>query len=157
MLIKPKVITFHYVLTNVDGDVLDRTEENEPFACLTGVGQIIEGLEEALLLLKAGDKKEIAVAADRAYGERDDDLVMKVAKTQMPDDIDIEEGQYLQGEDGQVVTVVGVDDDHVYLDANHPLAGENLNFSVTVVEIRDAADDEVAHGHAHGTHGHHHH
>lgn len=157
MSVKPKVITFHYVLTNADGDVMDRTDENQPFACLTGAGQIIEGLEEALLTLKAGDKKEIAVPAERAYGERDDNLVMKVAKAQLPADLEIEEGQYLQGEDGQVVTVVGIDDDHVFLDANHPLAGENLNFNVTIVDVRDAADDEIAHGHAHGPHGHHHH
>ena len=153
---KPKVITFHYILTNVDGDVLDRTDD-APFACLTGVGQIIEGLETALLEMKAGDKKTVNVPAERAYGERDDALVMKVAKAQLPEDLEIEEGQYLQGPDGQVVTVVGIDDTHVFLDANHPLAGENLNFDVTIVETRDANEEEVAHGHAHGPHGHHHH
>ena len=156
MSTKPKVITFHYVLTDTDGKVIDRTDD-EPFSCLTGVGQIIEGLETALLTMKAGDKKNVAVAAENAYGERDDSLVMKVARAQLPADLEIEEGQYLQGEDGQVVSVVGMDDEHVYLDANHPLAGENLNFDVTIVETRDAAEDEIAHGHAHGPHGHHHH
>ena len=94
-----------------------------------------------------------------AYGERDDNMIQTVTRDQMPEGAEIEVGMQLQAESESgvhVVTVVGVEENEIRLDANHPLAGVALNFEVKVVEVRDATADELKHGHVHGAGGHQH-
>lgn len=152
------VVTFHYTLHNSQGELLDSSSGGQPIVYLEGGGQIIDGLEEALRGSAVGDKRKVDVAAARAYGLRDDSLVRKVKRTQLPVD-EVKIGDMFQtGQDrhSPVVTITAIDGDDVTLDANHPLAGVDLVFDTEIVSIRPATDEEVAHGHVHGPGGHHH-
>jgi len=152
------VVTFHYALHNMDGQLLDSSTGGEPIAYLEGGGQIIDGLEEALRGATAGEKRKVEVAAARAYGVRDASLVRKVKRSQLPVD-EIKIGDMFQtGQDhhAPVVTVTAIDGDDVTLDANHPLAGVDLVFDTEIVSVRAASKEEIAHGHVHGAGGHHH-
>jgi FKBP-type peptidyl-prolyl cis-trans isomerase SlyD len=154
-----RVFAFHYVLRNTAGEILDQSDEGQPISFLEGAGQIIPGLESQLLPLKTGDKREVSVGAAQAYGERDEKLVVKVPRDQIPSK-DVKIGDMFRGgpdEDAPVFTVTEVTTSHVTVDANHPLAGEDLTFSIVMAEIRQATAEEIAHGHAHGPGGHHHH
>jgi len=154
-----RVVSFHYILRNAGGEVLDQSQKDQPLSFLEGAGQIIPGLESQLLMLKKGEKKDINVAAADAYGERDEKMVVKVTKDQLPSK-EIKIGDMFRGgpdEDAPVFTVTEITGNHVIVDANHPLAGEDLSFAVEIAEIRAATQEEVAHGHAHGPGGHHHH
>lgn len=151
-----KVIAFHYKLTDVSGATLDQSEANEPLAFMTGVGQIIPGLESVLITLGKGDKRRVEVEAKDAYGERDLGRILNVKRNQLPEG-DVKVGDMFHGPNGEVVTVTAISIDSVTLDANHPLAGQKLIFDVEIDTVRDATKEEVAHGHAHGADGHHQH
>ncbi len=153
------VVQIHYTLKNAAGDVIDTSEGQEPLAYLHGGGSIVEGLESALAGKAVGDKLDVTVEPERGYGDRREDLVQSVDRSNFVGVETIEVGmQFLAqtpwGE--QPVTVMAVADDSVQLDGNHPLAGETLNFSVEVVDVRQASEEELQHGHAHGEGGHHH-
>ncbi|WP_020682781.1 FKBP-type peptidyl-prolyl cis-trans isomerase [Marinobacterium rhizophilum] len=153
------VVQIHYTLKNAAGDVIDTSAGQEPLAYLHGGGNIVEGLESALAGKTVGDKLDVTVEPERGYGERREDLVQDVERSNFVGVEEIEVGmQFLAqtpwGE--QPVTVIAVADDSVQLDGNHPLAGETLNFSVEVVDVREASEEELQHGHAHGEGGHHH-
>lgn len=153
-----QVISFHYKLTDPNGVLLDASAENEPLAFLAGSGQIIPGLEKVLLTLKAGEQKCVEVAAGEAYGPRDERLVITVPRQKFPVP-NVQIGDQFQSGDGGhqfPLTAVEVSEESVVLDGNHPLAGVDLSFDVTVVQVREATEEELAHGHAHGAHGHHH-
>ena len=153
------VVTFHYTLRNKEGHLLDSSTGGEPIAFLEGGGQIIDGLEEALLGKPAGEKMQVEVVAARAYGERDASLVRKVKRGQLPVD-ELKLGDMFQtGNDrhAPVVTVTAIEGDDVTLDANHPLAGVDLVFDTEIIGVREATQEEIAHGHVHGAGGHHHH
>ena len=161
MQIGPRtVVTVNYTLTDDDGEVLDSSEGQDPLAYLHGVGQIVPGLEQALAGKAAGDALQVTVDAAEGYGEHDPELVQAVPRAQFKDLDDLEVGMELQatGPDGDhLVTVVGIEDDEVMLDGNHPLAGMTLHFDVAVVDVRDATPEELQHGHPHGPGDHHHH
>lgn len=150
-----QVITFHYKLTNTSGDVLDQSLGGEPLVFMSGVGHLIQGLENELVLMSAGDKKVVNVEAAQAYGEREEQLVQQVERSQLPEELEVGM-QFAVGEEESplVVTVVDFNDETVTLDGNHPLAGEALVFDVELVSKRDATEDEIAHGHVHGAGGH---
>lgn len=153
-----RVFSFHYVLKNTAGEIIDQSDEGAPISFLEGAGQIIPGLESQITSLKKGDKKTVNVAAADAYGERDDSLVAKVDRKQLPTD-SVKVGDVFRGGDDEnapILTVTEVTATHVIVDANHPLAGEDLVFAVEMAEIRSATADEIQHGHAHGPGGHHH-
>lgn len=155
-----RVVTIHYTLTDDGGAVLDSSRGGEPLSYLEGAGNIIPGLESQLLSAKVGDKKIVKVPAKDAYGEKREDLTVKVARTQFPADIDLKVGDRFRGGAGDhspIFQVMEVADGQVTLDGNHPLAGKDLNFDVEVSAVRDASAEEVSHGHAHGPDGHHHH
>lgn len=156
----PKVVTFHYTLKDAKGVQLESSFGDEPMSYLEGVGQVIPGLEDQMHGLKKGDKKTINVKAADAYGEVEKDMIVQVPRAQLPKK-DIVIGDQFHADSGQghvqVVTVTGLNDTHVTVDGNHPLAGQDLNFDVEVVDVRDATKDEIEHGHAHGPGGHHHH
>lgn len=153
------VASIKYVLTDSDNNIIDKSEDGK-FSFLVGAGNIIPGLENALMEKSVGDKFDVSIAPAEAYGEHNKDLIHKVPKTQFPADVNIEAGMQFQGQtpDGQmtIVTVSEVADDHVFVDNNHPLAGVQLNFAVEVTNIREATETEVEHGHVHDEHSHHH-
>ena len=151
-----KVIAFHYVLTDKAGLTIDKSDEGEPLAFMTGVGQIIPGLESVLITMNLGEKRRIDVPAAQAYGERDLGRIVNVKRDQLPEG-DIKVGDMFRGADEEVVTVTAVNLDGVVLDANHPLAGQDLIFVVEIASVREATNEELAHGHAHGADGHAHH
>lgn len=149
---KDRVVTIDYELKDAGGEVLDSSGGAEPLVYLHGNENIIPGLERQLAGKKAGDSVSCVVPAGEAYGERDDALVFEVPKSQFGDGAEIEIGMQFQahGEDGaRIVTVLGIDGDKVKLDANHPLAGEELHFSVKIVDVREATAEELEHGHIH--------
>lgn len=145
------VIGFHYTLKNKAGEVLDRSNPESPLAFLEGSGAIIEGLEESLSDMSEGDSSEVIVRPEKGYGFRDESQINVVSKSALPAD-DVKVGDFFQAGGDQhapVVQVIEVDGDNVKLDANHPLAGQDLFFDVEVVEKRPATEEEVSHGHVH--------
>ena len=153
-----KVVSFHYTLTNAQGDVLDQSQEH-PMPYLHGAGNIIPGLEKELAGKKVGDKLTVNVPAAEAYGEYHEQLVNDVPREAFQGVDQIEPGMQFQAntpEGVQVITVKAVNGETVTVDANHPLAGQDLNLDVEIVEVREATEEESAHGHVHGVGGHHH-
>lgn len=156
---KDTVVSIDYTLTDKDGSILDKSKAQEPLAYLHGSGNIIPGLEEALDGKSAGDSIQVTVLPEKAYGLRDESLTQKVPRKLFNATQDIKPGMrfHAEGEHGHnTVTVTAVDTEHVTVDANHPLAGQTLNFDVNVIEVRAATGEEMEHGHVHGAHGHHH-
>ena len=146
------VVTFHYTLRDTRGQVLDASLGGDPISFLQGAGQIVEGLEQGLQGLAAGTKATIGVPAAKAYGERDETQVQRVLRALLPIEGEVKPGdQFRAGTDAfaPIVTVVGVEGDDLLLDANHPLAGVDLEFEVEVLAVREATKEECEHGHAH--------
>lgn len=132
-------VKVHYTGKLKDGNVFDSSEGGEPLEFTIGEGQVISGFEEAVLGMSPGKSKTVEIPADKAYGERVDDLVVQIDRKEMPPDLDCEAGQKLRvgGSDGPaaVVTVLEVTEAAVTVDGNHPLAGEDLTFDIQLVEI----------------------
>jgi FKBP-type peptidyl-prolyl cis-trans isomerase SlyD len=157
---KDKVVSLHYTLTGSDGEVIDRSEESEPFDYLHGAENIVPGLERALEGRGPGDELRVAVAAEDGYGERDEEMLLVVQRERVEAAGPPEIGMRFQADTpagARVFTITGIEGDEVTIDGNHPLAGETLNFDVKVVGVRDATAEELEHGHPHGPDGHHHH
>ncbi|NLO79197.1 MAG: peptidylprolyl isomerase [Xanthomonadaceae bacterium] len=150
---KDKVVSIDYTLTDDDGSVLDTSNGRAPLAYLHGAGNIIPGLEKALEGKQVGDQLTVRIPPAEAYGERDEALT-QVVPMELFQGVDrVEPGMRFQAQTSagiQVVTVSKVEGDEVTIDGNHPLAGKPLNFEVSVVDIRDATPEELAHGHVHG-------
>lgn len=150
-----QVIQFNYTLRNKAGEVIDQSREGQPLEFISGMGAIIEGLESSLLEMESGESKEVLVRPEKGYGFRDESQIDVVSLSQLPVD-EVNVGDYFQaGTDRQspVVQVVKVEGDQVTLDANHPLAGQDLFFTVDVVSKREAAKEEIEHGHVHSSGG----
>lgn len=147
------VALIHYTLKNDSGEVLDSSAGQEPLPFLCGANNIVAGLEKALLGKTVGDKLDVEVKPEDGYGEVRAELVQKVARDNFQGIDDIQVGMQFMAEapwGQQPVTVVEIAEDGITLDGNHPLAGQTLVFSVEVTEVRQATDDELAHGHVHG-------
>ncbi len=147
------VVSMHYKLTDTDGNVLDSSEGTEPLAYLHGAGNIIPGLEKALVGKVQGDSLQVEVAPEEAYGELAPELIQVVDKAAFQGAESVDAGMMFetQAPDGSVqrITVKQVEGDEVTIDANHPLAGMHLTFSVDIVDVRAASEEEIAHGHTH--------
>lgn len=153
------VVVIDYTLTNDQGEVIDSSEGGTPLAYLQGAGQIIPGLEQALEGKAAGDAVSTSIEPEDGYGERDESLVVVLPRDRFRGVDDIEIGMQFQATTTQgprLMTVQKVEGENVTVDGNHPLAGEALNFDVKIREVREATDEEKAHGHVHGPGGHHH-
>lgn len=151
-----RVLAFNYVLKGSDGNVLDASERGQPLPFLEGAGQIIPKLEEEIKDLKEGDKKNVKLAAKDAYGEMKENMFMDVPKEELAHLPQLEIGSHLRlelGDGAHVVRVSKITDTHVTLDGNHPLAGQDLEFDIEMVLVREATTEEVLHGHPHGLHG----
>ena len=135
-------VRIHYKGTLKDGTVFDSSEGREPLEFTVGSGQIIPGLDAAMPGMTTGDQKTVEIPVDQAYGPRNDDATQSVPRDQIPAEIPLEPGLQLQMQtpQGQVVpvTVTEVGDEAVTLDANHPLAGQDLTFEVTMVDVKAA-------------------
>jgi len=154
-----KIVVINYTLTMDDGEVLDQSNDGS-FAYLHGAENIVQGLEKALLGKKVGDKATVKVTPDEGYGERNEEMIQVVGKDMFESDAELEVGTqfHAEGPEGHpiMITVSAIDGDDVTIDGNHRLAGVNLNFDVMVVDIKDASEEEISHGHVHGPDGHHH-
>ena len=148
-----KVVTMNYTLTDNDGNIIDQSGD-AGFAYLHGANNIIPGLESALTGKQAGDELQVSVTPNQAYGERDPAKTQSVPRNMFPADTEIEPGMqfHAQGpnEEMVVVTIAEVAEDNIMVDGNHPLAGVHLNFAVEIIDVRDASEQELDHGHVHG-------
>ena len=154
---KNTAVTLRYKVADVLGKLLE--ESQEPMVYLHGgYGNTFPKIEAALQDKEAGYQTVLELQPEDAFGQRDEALVQTIPKSQFPPGVKV--GGQLQGvgEDGhaQVFTVMKIKGDKVLLDGNHPPAGKVLRFSLSVTEVRAASDEEIAHGHVHGEHGHHH-
>ena len=152
-----KAVSIEYTLTNADGEVLDSSDGGAPLVYLHGAGNIIPGLEKALEGKQEGDALNVTVEPAEAYGEFNAELIAVLGRNMFEGVDELEVGMqfHASGPNGsmQIVTIKAVEDDEVTVDGNHPLAGEQLTFDVKVLEIREATEDEMAHGHIHGEGG----
>ena len=159
---KNTVVTVHYKLSDAQGNLIE--ESSEPMVYLHGgYENTLPKIEEALEGKDIGFEITIQVEPDDAFGEYDPDLVKVEPRNRLPNPLEV--GMQFEGtpdgndesEDALVFTVTDIADDKVVLDGNHPLAGMALRFMLNVADARPATDEEIAHGHVHGAHGHHHH
>lgn len=152
-----KVVELDYKLT-VHGEVIDQSEPGEPLVYLHGHSNIIPGLERALEGKSAGDSLQVTVNPEDGYGPRDPEAIEELSREDFDDDIEVGSTYYAESEDGSIIpfTVIGLDGERVKVDFNPPLAGETLHFDVKVLNVREATDEEMEHGHAHapGMHEH---
>jgi len=127
---------------------------------LHGADNIIAGLENALTGKTVGDSLKVKVLPADGYGERNDEMVQVVGREMFETDAELEVGTqfHAEGPDGDqiMITVVAIEGDDITIDGNHPLAGVNLNFDVSIIDIHDASEEELSHGHVHAADGHHH-
>jgi peptidylprolyl isomerase len=132
-------VKVHYTGTIADGTVFDSSREREPLEFTIGQGQLIPGFEKAVVGMNVGDTNKVTIPSGEAYGDKKDDMVIDVDRGQIPPDIKPEVGQQLQiqQKDGGAIPVVitEVTDETVQLDANHPLAGQDLTFEIEVVDV----------------------
>ncbi len=145
MAASPRHFTFHYTLRDGGGRLLDTSRGAQPLPFLEGTGQIIEGLEEQLRQMAAGEKRDVVVPPERGYGRREAELLRKVPRAQLPVAAVRVGDQFQTGPDrhAPVVTVLAIEGDDVLLDANHPLAGQELHFEVELVTVRSATAEEL--------------
>ncbi len=136
---KDDVVKVHYTGKLDDGQVFDTSVDKEPLTLTLGGGGVIPGFDNAIIGMEINDKKEVHIPCDEAYGQKKDELVITVPKKEFPDDFNpkIGDSAQLKNEKGKLfnVIIVKVDDKYLYLDANHPLAGKDLNFEIELLEI----------------------
>lgn len=132
-------VLFHYTGKLEDGTVFDSSEERDPLQTKVGSRQVIQGVDQALVGMAPGDSKTVTIAAQEAYGPRRPELVLEVERERLAPDMEVSVGDRLEGSDDQgrrmQLLVVGVDEESVRVDANHPLAGEDLTFELTLVKV----------------------
>ena len=150
---KDSAVSIEYTLKNSAGEVLDSSAGEAPLEVLIGNGQIIAGLEKALLGRKAGDSFSVTIAPEDGYGEYNKELEAVVPISHIQTEDDIEVGIHFQvdtPEGAMVCEVQKIEGDQVTLNGNHPLAGETLYFDIKVINVRPATKEELEHGHIHG-------
>jgi FKBP-type peptidyl-prolyl cis-trans isomerase SlyD len=156
---KNRVVSIDYTLRDKNNRLIDSTSGADPLDYLHGYKNIIPGLERALEGKSQGDILKVRIPAADAYGERDEQLVISVPLERFGSNGEVEVGMQFQAQspDGySVVTVTEVGDKTATIDGNHPLAGMDLDFDVTVTGVREASSEELQHGHVHSVHNHEH-
>jgi FKBP-type peptidyl-prolyl cis-trans isomerase SlyD len=153
-----KVGFIHYKLT-IDENVVDSSEGKDPLVYIHGKGNLIPGLESELENKTAGDRLQATIAPADAYGQRNQELVQSVPLSNFDNKDAIEIGAQFQvdtPEGARLASIIAVAETEATIDLNHPLAGMTLTFDVEIMEVRDATEDELVHGHVHGSCGHEH-
>ena len=154
---KNTAVTLRFKVSDTQGKVVEQS--NEPMVYLHGgYGNTLPKLEEALEGQLTGYQVILQLQAQDAFGLRDESLLRSLPKTQFPPGVKVGGQLEGRGDDGQVqvFNVMKIKGDTVLLDGNHPLAGKELRFDVKVLDVRAASEEEIAHQHVHGEHGHHH-
>jgi FKBP-type peptidyl-prolyl cis-trans isomerase SlyD len=162
-----KVVSLIYELReeNSEGEIIQKVEKDRPFVYLFGVGGLLPKFEQSLEGLQEGDEFNFAMTSGESYGEHTEEAIIELDKSIFEIDGKIDEDLVtvgnqitMQDNEGNPLDgiVLEITDDKVIMDFNHPLAGLDLHFSGEILEVREASSDEIAHGHAHGIHGHHH-
>lgn len=152
MIGKNAVVSINYTLTNDAGEVMDTSEGREPLTYLHGANNLIPGLEKEMEGKSSGQSFKVIIPPAEAYGESDPELVQTLSKDMFKgvDKVEPGMGFTAQGPQGeQQIVVTAVDGDQVTIDANHPMAGKTLHFAVEIVNVRDASEEEIEHGHVH--------
>ena len=133
-----KTVKVHYKGTLDDGSVFDNSEGRDPIEFQMGSGSLIPGFEAAVAEMEIDETRSVTIPSAEAYGDVNEDMVGEIPRSNLPDDIEPEVGMVLsmQSPDGEMpVRVVAVDEENLTLDANHPLAGQNLTFELTLIEV----------------------
>lgn len=131
-------VHIHYTGTLPDGTEFDSSRAREPLAFTVGEGHVIRGFDTAVTGMTVGEQKTVTIPAEDAYGPQRDEMIVRIPRTQVPPTVTPRVGQRLQlgkGDQAMMVVVREVDDEHVLLDGNHPLAGEDLTFALELVRI----------------------
>ncbi len=140
-----KQVSVKYIGTLDDGSEFDRSPDDNPLQFVLGFGQVIPGFEQAIMGMNVGDTKKVHIPSADAYGERRDDMVFVVPKDKFPDNITPELGQRLDlafaNNQRAQVTVTKIEGDDITLDANHPMAGKDLNFELELLKVNDPPHD----------------
>ena len=147
-----KVVSIHFTLKTDDGQILETTAGQKPLSYLQGYGNVLKGLEEGLLGKKVGDKVDLKIPPENAYGIKDELLLQAVPITDFKGLGEVKEGIRIEVETNQgpkPAVITKINTDTVIIDLNHPLANKTLHFDVEITKIRDAKEDEIAHGHVH--------
>ena len=152
---KNRVVRFHYTVSEPGQPPVESSKDREPMAILAGHGNIIPGLEEAMMGREAGESFEVTVEPEQAYGERREGLVQRVPKKHFREARLVPGMQVVLNTSmgPRAVSVLKVGMTVVDVDLNHPMAGKTLVFQVEVVEVREAGAEEIDHGHVHGEGG----
>jgi FKBP-type peptidyl-prolyl cis-trans isomerase SlyD len=150
---KDRVVSIGYTLRDDKNKFVDSTDEGDLLDYLHGHENIVPGLERALEGKKAGDRLTVSLSAAEAYGERDEKLISQIAldRFEGPVETGMQFEAWTPG-GYRIVTVTGIEGSNATIDANHPLAGMDLCFEVTVAAVREAQPEELQHGHTHGSH-----
>lgn len=132
-------VRVHYTGKLGSGEVFDSSDGRDPLEFELGAGNVIAGFDDAVVGMAPGEKKDVTIPVNEAYGEKSDDMIIEISRAQLPDGMDPQVGQWLEvgGDDGRVghVRVASVAEESITLDGNHPLAGESLHFEIQLVEI----------------------
>ena len=151
-----KVVEIHHTLTNGAGEEVDSSRGEAPLPYIHGQENLVPGLERELEGKAVGDKLVVTVDPADGYGDVNPELTQSIPRDQFEFDGEIEIGMRFEAEAEhglELVTVIAVSDEEITIDANHPLAGETLNFDVEIVSVRDATEEELEHGHVHSEGG----
>lgn len=141
-----KVVSINYMLKDELGNLLQGNDGYMPEEYLHGADNILPGLERALEGLKQDQVIDVVIDPEEAYGPREVSLIIEVSNDDLEDHTAINEGEYIQLFDGTEAIVVEKKEDHIIVDANHPLAGQTLYYTVKVSSIRDATEEEIING-----------
>lgn len=141
-------VTLAYTLYDEDGEIIERSEADDPLTYVHGYGQIVPGLERALEGMAPGATRSVVVPPEDGYGEYDDEGLFEVARADHPEleDAQVDDELVAEGPHGEEIAmrVVGIADDMITLDANHPLAGVTLRFDIEILDVREATEEEIA-------------
>jgi FKBP-type peptidyl-prolyl cis-trans isomerase SlyD len=151
-----KVVSFHYTISNQQGEELESSREKQPMSYLHGYRNIIKGLEEAMTGREEGEQFQVTIDPADAYGERIESNIQRIPAKHFKEARRLEPGQLvsIKTKQGPVqATVIKIGRFNIDVDANHPMAGQTLIFDVEVTGIRDASQEEISHGHVHGPGG----
>lgn len=145
-------VSIHYTLTNSKGEQLDSSKDAEPLVYLHGANNIVQGLEEALKGKSIGDSFTVTIEPEKAYGAYQEAMQQVNDKSMFEGVEKLEVGMMFHADVNYgtgIVTVTKIEGDEITIDGNHPLAGETLTFDVKVIDVREATEEELQHGHIH--------